>query len=116
MTVYVTDAHAHVHRLVSVVKMATLLEEYTTEEQHSVVLFLWATGLGAKDIHKEVFPVGSVCRVNWFTTGLGNSLKDVRKPHKWLRQQSRDFYAAGSDTLVKRWGKCINVDGGSVEK
>jgi hypothetical protein len=25
----------------------------------------------------------------------------------WLRKQSRDFYAAGFDVLVKRWGKCI---------
>jgi hypothetical protein len=33
--------------------MATVLEEYTTEEQRSVVLFfLWAKGLNAKDIHK----------------------------------------------------------------
>jgi histone-lysine N-methyltransferase SETMAR len=30
---------------------------------------------------------------------------------KWLRQQSEDFYAAGFDALVKRWAKCINVDG-----
>jgi hypothetical protein len=30
---------------------------YTTENQHSVVHFLWAKGLNAKDIHKEMFPV-----------------------------------------------------------
>jgi hypothetical protein len=24
----------------------------------------------------------------------------------WLRQQSKDFYAAGFDALVKRWEKC----------
>jgi hypothetical protein len=29
---------------------------------------------------------------------------------KWLRQQSKDFYAAGFDALVKRWDKCINVE------
>jgi hypothetical protein len=27
---------------------------------------------------------------------------------KWLRQQSKDFYGAGFDTVVKRWNKCIN--------
>jgi hypothetical protein len=32
ITVYVADVHAHVQRLVLVVKMATMLEEYTTEE------------------------------------------------------------------------------------
>jgi hypothetical protein len=43
--------------MVSVVKMATMLEECTTEERSSVVLFLWAKRLNAKDIHKEMFPV-----------------------------------------------------------
>jgi hypothetical protein len=33
-----------------------------------------------------------------------------------MRQQPKDFYAAGFDTLVKRWDKCINVGGGYVEK
>jgi hypothetical protein len=35
---------------------------------------------------------------------------------KWLRQQPKDFNAAGFDALVKVWNKCINVDGGYVEK
>jgi hypothetical protein len=35
---------------------------------------------------------------------------------KWLRQQSKDFYAAGFDALVNRRDKCINVGGGYVEK
>jgi hypothetical protein len=33
---------------------------------------------------------------------------------KWLRQQSKDFCAAGFDALAKRWDKCINVGGGYV--
>jgi transposase len=37
--------------------MATVIEEYTTEEERSVVRFLLAKGLNAKDIHKEIFPV-----------------------------------------------------------
>jgi hypothetical protein len=42
--------------------MATVLEEYTNEEQRSVARFLWAKGLVAKDIHKEMFPVyGGKC-------------------------------------------------------
>jgi hypothetical protein len=32
--------------------MATVLEECGTEEQRSVVLFLWAKGFNVKDIHK----------------------------------------------------------------
>jgi hypothetical protein len=35
---------------------------------------------------------------------------------KWLRQQSKDFYAADFDALVRRWDKCINVGGGYVKK
>jgi hypothetical protein len=47
--------HAHVQRLVSVVKMATVPEEYITEEQRFAVRFLWTKILNAKDIHKEMF-------------------------------------------------------------
>jgi hypothetical protein len=61
-TTLVADTHAHVQRLVSVVKMATVLEKCTTEEQRSVVRFLRAKELNAKDIHKEMFPVyGGKC-------------------------------------------------------
>jgi hypothetical protein len=65
----------HVHRLVSVVKMVTVLEKCTTVEQRSVVRVLWAKGFNAKDIHKEsfLFMVGSVCRVRRFTSRSRNS-------------------------------------------
>jgi hypothetical protein len=39
-----------------------------------------------------------------------------REMRKWLRQQSKDFYAAGFDVLVKRCDTCISVGGGYVEK
>jgi hypothetical protein len=35
------DAHVHVHRLVSVVKIVTMHAECTTKEQHSLVLFFF---------------------------------------------------------------------------
>jgi hypothetical protein len=46
-----------------------------------LLCLLWAKGPNAKDIHKEMFPVygGKCCRIKGFTTGLRNSLKDVRK-------------------------------------
>jgi hypothetical protein len=98
MTVYVAYAHAHVQRLVLVVRMATVLEVYATEEQRSVVLFC-----GQKDTMQRIFinkcflfTVGSVCRVKRSTTGSRKSLRDVRKSQmipnqvwKWLRQQSK---------------------------
>jgi hypothetical protein len=43
--------------MVLVVKMASVLEEYTTEEQPSIVRPLWVKGLNAKNIHKQIFPV-----------------------------------------------------------
>jgi hypothetical protein len=108
------DAHAHVHRLVSVVKMATIFEGCTIEKQRSLVRFLWAKGVSAKY---------SVFRVKRFTTESRNSLKGVRKSQmmpnrvrKWLRLESTDIYVEGFDALVKRWEKCINVGGGYVEK
>jgi hypothetical protein len=42
--------------------MATVLGDFTTEEQSSLVRFFWAKGLDPKDIHKEMFPVyGGKC-------------------------------------------------------
>jgi hypothetical protein len=64
-----------------VVKMATVLDEYTNEEQRSVVRFY-----GQKDSMQLMFiekcfllAVGSVCRVKRSTAGSRNSLNDVRK-------------------------------------
>jgi hypothetical protein len=54
--------HARVQRLVSVVRMATVLEECITEEQCSFVRFLWEKELNIQDIHKERFPIyGGKC-------------------------------------------------------
>jgi hypothetical protein len=33
-----------------------------------------------------------------------------------MRKQTKYFYTAGFDALIKRWDKCINVGGGYVEK
>jgi hypothetical protein len=66
MRVQVADAHAHVQRLVSVVKMATVLDEHITEEQRSAVRFC-----RQRIFIKKYFPfmVGIVCRVKRFTAG-----------------------------------------------
>jgi hypothetical protein len=71
----------HVQRLVSVVKMATVLEGCTTKQQRSVVcFFLWAKGLNAKDIHKEMSLVYGITvnRVKRFHLG-GKRFADERK-------------------------------------
>jgi hypothetical protein len=85
---------------------------------------LWAEGINAKNIHKKwyLFMVQNVCHLKWFTSGLRNSLKGVRKSQmmpdqvqEWLRQQAKDFCTAGFDALVKQWDKCMNV-GENVKK
>jgi hypothetical protein len=85
---------------------------------------LWAKGLNAKHIHKEIFVVyGGKClsckTVHSWVQKLPEILcvEDVEtEVRKWLRQQSKDLYATGFDALVMRWDKCINVGGGYVEK
>jgi hypothetical protein len=99
--------------------MATVPEVCPTEEQRSVVRFLWAKELNAKDIHKDMFPVygGKCLSRKAFHNWVANvSLMMKRMKRRWLRQQSKDFYAAGFDALVKLWDSCINVGGGYVEK
>jgi hypothetical protein len=98
--------------------MSTVHAGYTTEEQRSVMIFVWAKGLNAKDVHKEMFPVcGRKCLsrkavYNWvkkFSQGHSKVTDDETEMRKWLRQQSEDCYAVGLDALVKRWDKCISV-------
>jgi hypothetical protein len=66
-----------------------------------------------------LFTEGSVCRVRRFGLG-GKRFADDREVEtevrKWLRQQSKDFYAVGFDAVVKQWEKCISVGGGNIEK
>jgi hypothetical protein len=56
-------------RLVSVVKMATVLEEYITEEQHSVVRFCGQKFSMQRTVINKCFRfmVGSICYVKHFT-------------------------------------------------
>jgi hypothetical protein len=72
-----------------------------------------------------LFMVKSVCRVARFTTGhrknyhLGGTRfadDEETEVRKWLRQETKDFYAAGFDALVNRREKYTNVGGGYVEK
>jgi hypothetical protein len=39
-----------------------------------------------------------------------------REVTAWFRQQPKESYAAGSQGLVKRWDKCLSVQGDYVEK
>jgi hypothetical protein len=76
--------------------MPTMLEGCTTEEQRSIVRFLWTVGLNAKDIHKEMFPVG------------GGKCLSRKAVHNWVEKFSQGRF----DALIKKWDKCIEVGGG----
>jgi hypothetical protein len=87
--------------------------------------FLWAKGLNAKDIHEEMFPVycgkclSRKAVQNWvqkISQGRSKVADDETEMRNWLRQLSKDFYAAGFEARVKRWDKCVSVGGGYVEK
>jgi hypothetical protein len=57
--------------------MVTVLEEYTTKGQRSVVRFLFAKGLNSKDIHKEMFPV------------YGGKCLSRKAVHNWVKKFSQ---------------------------
>jgi hypothetical protein len=57
--------------------MATMLEECGTEEQHSVLHFLWAEELNAKNIPKEIFPV------------YGGKCFSCKAVHNWVKKFSQ---------------------------
>jgi hypothetical protein len=86
-TVKVADAHAYVQKLVSVVKMATVLEECATDEQRSVVRFLWTNGFSATNIHKEML---SVC---------GGRCLSPKAVHNWVQKFSQGHTKVADDAL-----------------
>jgi hypothetical protein len=56
--------------------------------------------------------VGCVCHVKRFSLGGKRFADDEEvepEVQKWVRQQSKDFYAAGFYALVKRWDKYISI-------
>jgi hypothetical protein len=72
-----------------------------------------------------LFMVGSIYRLNLFRIWsrnchlVGKHFADDEEVEtevrKWLKQL-KDFYAVDLDAVVKLWDKCINADGGYVEK
>jgi hypothetical protein len=98
-----------------------VLEEYTTKEQRSVVRLCGQKGsMQRVFINKYLlFTVGRfVARTSSQLSckSFADDEEVKAEVRKCLRQESKDFYAAGVDALVKRWDKCISVGGGYVEK
>jgi hypothetical protein len=104
--------------------MATLIEGLLPKSSVLLCVSFVGKGHNVKDIRKNMFPVYGKClsrkAVHSLVDKHGKSFADDEEieteVRKWLRQQSKDFYAAGFDALVNRSDKCINVGGGYVEK
>jgi hypothetical protein len=103
--------------------MATVLKGYITEQRRSVVNFLCVQKDSMQRIFIKkcfLFMVESVFFTKSSSELGGKHFSDDEEVEtevrNWPRQQSKDFYAAGFDALVKQWDKCINVGGGYVEK
>jgi hypothetical protein len=81
MKVWIEDVHAQVYRLVPVVKMETVPEECTVEEQRSIVRFYGRKDSMQRLLIKKCFlySMGSLCLLKRFTAGSRISLKDVQK-------------------------------------
>jgi hypothetical protein len=91
-TVQVADVQAHVQRLVSAVKMVTVFEEFTTEEQRCCAFFCREKDSMQRIFTKKcfLFTVGIVCRVKRFYLGGKRFADDEEvetEVRKWLRRQ-----------------------------
>jgi hypothetical protein len=95
--------------------MATVLEQCATDEQRSVVRFLWQNDSMQRIFIKKcfLFTVGSVVH-NWVEK-RGKCFADDEEVEtdlrKWLRQQSKRLLCCGFRRTGKSIGKYINVGG-----
>jgi hypothetical protein len=102
--------------------MVTVLEECATENQFFYAFFFVRKRTHCKGFSKGMIPVyggkGFVMQSGLQLGGkrLADDEEVETEVRKWLRQQSKDFYAEGFDPLVKRRDKCVNVGGGYVQK
>jgi hypothetical protein len=87
--------------------------------------FLWAKGLNAKDILKEMLPVyDGKClsrkavhnRDHKLSQGRSKVADDARPGEEVAETTVKTLLCYGFNALVKRWDKHINVGGGYVEK
>jgi histone-lysine N-methyltransferase SETMAR len=70
----------------------------------------------SSDLAPSDFPLCGPLKIHLIGKCSADEEEVETEVRKWLRQQSKHFYAANFDALVKRWDKCINVGGGHVEK
>jgi hypothetical protein len=102
MTAQVADMDAHVQRLISVVTIGTIFEDYYRKATFCCV-FLWAKGVNAVDIHKEVPPI------------YGGKCLSCKAVHNWVEKFSQGRYEVADDappgtdateTTAKRLIRC----------
>jgi hypothetical protein len=89
--------------------MATVLEEFSTEEQRPVMHFLWTKGLNAKYIHKEMFSVyGGKCLslkavhsvVEIFSQGRSKVADDTQPDAEMAETTAKILLCCGFDKYI----------------
>jgi hypothetical protein len=94
--------------------MATVLVEYSTKEQRSFVLFLWAKELSAKHVNKEIFPAyGGKCLSrkavhNWvemFSQGRSKIADDARPGAEVAETTVKGLLCCGFRHIGKEIGR-----------
>jgi histone-lysine N-methyltransferase SETMAR len=90
--------------------MAPAIHQRIEELQWELLEYpIYSSDLAPSDFHL-------FCPLKNHLVGKGFADEEVEtEVWKWLRQQSKDFWAAAYDTLLKQWDKCINVGGEYVE-
>jgi hypothetical protein len=111
MTVEIAEPHAHVQRLVSVVKMAIVLEGIIPKNSVPLCVFYGQNDSMQRIFTKKyfLFMLGSVCNIKQFILG-GKYFADDEE----VETAAKGLCAAGFDALVKPWDKC-NVGVGYVD-
>jgi hypothetical protein len=94
--------------------MVTMLEVYNTEEQRSIVRFLWAKRVDAKDMRKEIFPVYcGMCLLhkathNWvekFSQGHSKVANDAQPGGEVAETAVKRFLCSGFGCTGKAMGR-----------
>jgi hypothetical protein len=70
--------------------------------------------IGDRSLMHHYHPESKRAPMQW--EGFAGNEEVETEVQKWLRQQSKNFCAVGSDALVKRWDKFIDVGAGYAEK
>jgi hypothetical protein len=92
------------------------IELKQVQEQHAFGEESWSHPPYSPDVAPSDFHLFSPLKHHCSAEHFPDNEAVEREVTTWFRQQPKEFYAAGFQGLVKRWDKCLNVQGDYVEK